>query len=109
MRLRRAKLVALGGAGLLWAFGWLWIGTVALAQGVERKTAKIVDFNFDPGELKVAVGTKITWTNTGQRPHTVTDRGGTFDTGRSARARPARSPSPCPAATRTSAASTRGR
>jgi plastocyanin len=80
MRLRRAKLVALGGAGLLWAFGWLWIGTVALAQGVERKTAKIVDFNFDPGELKVAVGTKITWTNTGQRPHTVTDRGGTFDT-----------------------------
>ena len=80
MRLRRAKLLALGGAGLLWAFGWLWIGTVALAQGAESKTAKIVDFNFDPGELKVAVGTKITWTNTGQRPHTVTDRGGTFDT-----------------------------
>jgi plastocyanin len=80
MRLRRAKLVALGGAGLLWAFGWLWIGTVALAQDAESKTAKIVDFNFDPGELKVAVGTKITWTNTGQRPHTVTDRGGTFDT-----------------------------
>jgi plastocyanin len=80
MRLRRAKLVLLGGAGLLWAFGWLWIGTVALAQGAESKTAKIVDFSFDPGELKVAVGTKITWTNTGQRPHTVTDRGGTFDT-----------------------------
>jgi plastocyanin len=80
MRLRRAKLVALGGAGLLWAFGWLWIGTVALAQGAESRTAKIVDFNFNPGELKVAVGTKITWTNTGQRPHTVTDRGGTFDT-----------------------------
>jgi plastocyanin len=80
MRLRRAKLVALGGAGLLWAFGWLWIGTVALAQDAESKTAKIVDFNFEPGDLKVAVGTKITWTNTGQRPHTVTDRGGTFDT-----------------------------
>jgi plastocyanin len=80
MRLRRAKLLLLGGAGLLWAFGWLWIGTVALAQGAESKTAKIVDFSFDPGEIKVAVGTKITWTNTGQRPHTVTDRGGTFDT-----------------------------
>jgi plastocyanin len=80
MRLRRAKLLLLGGAGLLWAFGWLWVGTVALAQGAESKTAKIVDFSFDPGEIKVAVGTKITWTNTGQRPHTVTDRGGTFDT-----------------------------
>jgi plastocyanin len=80
MRRRRAKLLLLGGAGLLWAFGWLWIGTVALAQGAESKTAKIVDFSFDPGEIKVAVGTKITWTNTGQRPHTVTDRGGTFDT-----------------------------
>jgi plastocyanin len=77
---RRAKLLLLGGAGLLWAFGWLWIGTFALAQGAESKTAKIVDFSFDPGEVKVAVGTKITWTNTGQRPHTVTDRGGTFDT-----------------------------
>jgi plastocyanin len=80
MRRRRAKLLLLGGAGLLWAFGWLWIGTVALAQGAESRTAKIVDFSFDPGEIKVPVGTKITWTNTGQRPHTVTDRGGTFDT-----------------------------
>jgi plastocyanin len=80
MRLRRAKLLLLGGAGLLWAFGWLWIGTVALAQGAESRTAKIVDFHFEPGTVKVPVGTKITWTNTGQRPHTVTDRGGTFDT-----------------------------
>jgi plastocyanin len=80
MRRRRAKLLLVGGAGLLWAFGWLWIGTVALAQGAESRTAKIVDFSFDPGEIKVPVGTKITWTNTGQRPHTVTDRGGTFDT-----------------------------
>jgi plastocyanin len=80
MRLRRTKLLLLGSAGLLWATGWLWIGTVALAQDAEAEAAKIVDFDFDPGELKVAVGTKVTWTNTGQRPHTVTDRGGTFDT-----------------------------
>jgi plastocyanin len=80
MRLRRTKLLLLGAAGLLWAFGWLWIGTVALAQDAESKAAKIVDFSFDPVELKVGVGTKVTWTNTGQRPHTVTDRGGTFDT-----------------------------
>src|SRR6266540_6643416 len=53
MRLRRARLLLVGAAGLLWAFGWLWV---------------------------VAVGTTVTWTNTGQRAHTVTDRGGTFDT-----------------------------
>jgi plastocyanin len=30
--------------------------------------------------LTVDVGTTATWTNTSDRPHTVTDRGGTFDT-----------------------------
>jgi plastocyanin len=42
--------------------------------------AKIVDFDFSPGQLTVQAGTTVTWTNTGQRPHTATDRGGTFDT-----------------------------
>ena len=31
-------------------------------------------------ERTVAPGTTITWTNNSDRPHTVTDRGGTFDT-----------------------------
>jgi plastocyanin len=42
--------------------------------------ARIVDFDFAPRTLTVDVGTKVRWTNTGQRPHTATDRGGTFDT-----------------------------
>jgi plastocyanin len=42
--------------------------------------AKIVDFDYSPGRLTVEAGTKVTWTNTGSRPHTATDRGGTFDT-----------------------------
>ncbi len=42
--------------------------------------AKIVDFDFSPRRLTVEAGTKLTWSNTGQRPHTATDRGGTFDT-----------------------------
>jgi plastocyanin len=42
--------------------------------------AKIVDFDFSPRRLTVAAGTTVTWSNTGQRPHTATDRGGTFDT-----------------------------
>ena len=48
------------------------------AQAAEE--AKIVDFDFSPGQLTVQAGTTVTWTNTGQRPHTATDRGGTFDT-----------------------------
>jgi plastocyanin len=41
---------------------------------------KIVDFDFAPLSQTVNVNAKVTWTNTGSRPHTVTDRGGTFDT-----------------------------
>jgi plastocyanin len=49
----------------------------AAAQAGEA--AKIVDFDYSPGRLTVEAGTKVTWTNTGSRPHTATDRGGTFD------------------------------
>ncbi|MDH4145381.1 MAG: cupredoxin domain-containing protein [Acidimicrobiia bacterium] len=37
------------------------------------------DFAFDQASITVAAGTTVTWANTGERPHTVTDRGGTFD------------------------------
>ena len=50
-------------------------GSAAPAQAVE-----IVNFEYAPTEVTVAVGTTVTWTNTSDRPHTVTDRGGTFDT-----------------------------
>ena len=50
----------------------------AAGQGLEQ-SADIVDFDFAPKQLTVALGTTVTWTNTGARPHTVTDRGGTFD------------------------------
>ena len=42
--------------------------------------AEIVDFDFSPRDLTVEAGTTVTWSNTGDRPHTATDRGGTFDT-----------------------------
>jgi plastocyanin len=48
------------------------------AQAAEK--AKIVDFDYSPRRLTVQAGTTVTWSNTGQRPHTATDRGGTFDT-----------------------------
>ena len=37
-----------------------------------------------------AGGNTVTWTNTGERPHTATDRGGTFDTQPSTPAPPLR-------------------
>ena len=50
------------------------------AQTGGREAARIVSFAFEPPERTVASGTTITWTNNSDRPHTVTDRGGTFDT-----------------------------
>lgn len=58
-------------------------GPLALAPAAavaQAQAAQIVDFDFAPRELTVPVGTTVTWTNQGARPHTVTDRGGTFDT-----------------------------
>jgi len=52
----------------------------AAAQSTPSKDAKIVNFDFEPRTLTIDVGTAVKWTNTGDRPHTATDRGGTFDT-----------------------------
>ncbi len=41
----------------------------------------IFDFGFTPGVLTVGLGSSVTWSNTGAAPHTVTDLGGTFDSG----------------------------
>jgi plastocyanin len=62
--------------------GVICAGPAALGATQSSGTkARIVDFRFDPTELRVAANTTIEWTNNGARPHTVTDRGGTFDTG----------------------------
>jgi plastocyanin len=53
---------------------------VVPAAAQSTAAAEIVDFDFAPRDLTVDSGTAITWTNKGARPHTVTDRGGTFDT-----------------------------
>jgi plastocyanin len=71
--LRLLPLLAL--AGLL--LGAAPAGAATAQAGEE---ARIVDFDFAPRRLTVDVGTTVTWSNTGQRPHTASDRGGTFDT-----------------------------
>ena len=55
------------------------MGTAA-AQTGGQASVKIVDFDYQPPTMTVDVNTTVTWNNTGARPHTVTDRGGTFDT-----------------------------
>jgi plastocyanin len=50
----------------------------AAQAGTEE--ARIVDFDFAPRRLTVQAGTTLRFANTGARPHTATDRGGTFDT-----------------------------
>jgi plastocyanin len=49
------------------------------AQALTAAPVKIVNFDYGPNQLTVNVGTTVTWNNTADRPHTVTDRGGTFD------------------------------
>lgn len=64
----------------------LTTATWAAAQEQPAKApsaeAEIIDFDFnwrDPGNGQVPAGTTVTFTNRGNRPHTVTDRAGTFD------------------------------
>lgn len=42
---------------------------------------RIVDFAFLPSQIRVPVGTTVTWVNAGVAPHTVTSRDRTFDSG----------------------------
>ena len=76
--LRLLPLLALTGLVLLAAPAAAASSSAAAsAAGQDGGEAKIVDFDFSPRRLTVAAGTKVTWSNTGQRPHTATDRGGT--------------------------------
>src|SRR4051812_11846833 len=52
------------------------------AQQDAAVAVSVVDFAFDPGTISVPVGTTVTWTNTGSRPHTITADDGSFDSGR---------------------------
>jgi plastocyanin len=56
----------------------------AAEQEVEQGAAavRIVDFAFMPASVTVSVGGRVTWTNTGERPHTSTSQAGGWDSGR---------------------------
>jgi plastocyanin len=46
------------------------------AQAQKDVSVDVVDIDYDPREVTVAKGGTITWTNTGDLPHTVTKDGG---------------------------------
>jgi plastocyanin len=52
---------------------------VAATQAQTGPTVNIVNFDFVQRQITVDVGTTLTWRNKADRPHTATDRGGTFD------------------------------
>jgi len=51
------------------------------AAAQESAAVSIVDFAFQPASVEIATGGTVTWTNTGQAPHTVTADDGSFDSG----------------------------
>lgn len=53
------------------------------ARAAQTKSASvdIGDNFFSPKELTISVGTTVTWTNKGQRPHTSTADDGSWDSG----------------------------
>ena len=80
--MRAVKKLSLVGLALGLGVGPALVVSLAPAgaQAGGKEAARIVSFAFEPAELTVPTGTTITWTNGSDRPHTVTDRGGTFDT-----------------------------
>lgn len=57
-------------------------GAAPRAHAQAPSAVTIIDFAFQPATLSVPVGTRLTWTNTGQAPHTSTSQAGGWDSGR---------------------------
>jgi LPXTG-motif cell wall-anchored protein len=51
------------------------------ASAQDDMTVSIQDFSFNPGQITVAPGTTVTWTNEGPSPHTTTADDGSWDSG----------------------------
>lgn len=49
--------------------------------GGASKTIRISNFRFNPSNLEVKVGTRVTWTNQDEYEHTITADDGTFNSG----------------------------
>jgi plastocyanin len=50
-------------------------------SGEATHAVEIADFEYAPETLTVPVGTKVTWSNSDEAPHTATAEDDSFDTG----------------------------
>ncbi|MGH2588049.1 MAG: cupredoxin domain-containing protein, partial [Dehalococcoidia bacterium] len=57
-------------------------GGAQTARAQAPTAVSIVDFAFQPATVTVPVGGTVTWTNTGNAPHTSTSTTGAWDSGR---------------------------
>lgn len=63
---------------------YLWLIAIAAAQDKKAATAtakdriEIKDFQFQPATLTVPTGTKVTFVNVDEEPHTVASKDGKF-------------------------------
>ncbi len=55
--------------------------TAAAQPAAGAQTVTMTDFEFNPKEITVAVGTTVTWVNNGAKSHSATADDGSFDTG----------------------------
>jgi plastocyanin len=55
--------------------------TTAAPDAASGDAVSIKDFTFNPKDLRVAAGTKVTWTNDDTTTHTATGDDDEFDTG----------------------------
>src|SRR5690349_14361917 len=54
------------------------LAAVSLAGAANPARVDIKDFKYGPAQLTVPAGTRVTWTNHDEEPHTITSAGGTF-------------------------------
>lgn len=57
------------------AAGMLTLTLPALSNAADADTVHIEHFTFSPATLTVRTGTRVTWTNRDDEPHTVTSSG----------------------------------
>ena len=72
--MRTALRVIVVGAGLL-------ASAAAFADQGDEVNIKMQKESFVPAQIKVAVGARVTWTNTDEVPHSVTALDGSLDSG----------------------------
>jgi plastocyanin len=79
-------------AALLLICGLLAAGAIGAGCGDDEESTttaahattdevEIADFEYGPEAIAVDAGTKVTWTNADEAPHTATADDGSFDTG----------------------------